>query len=118
MLVASMLHAVPLTATGLNYPPVEKQAALTGITQLQVQKTFLEQHRNMNYLIARENHNVRDQLRILLNVLGIGPDSAFCLLGELVDINYFASSKKLVKWTGQAPRMHQSGHRKHVTSRI
>jgi transposase len=97
---------------------VEKQVILTNVTQLRMLNLLLAQHRLTNYSFAKTHPQLRAQLQILLSVPSIGPDTAFCLLAEIVDINYFATPQNLVKWAGLAPRVNQSGHKKHVTGKI
>lgn len=77
-----------------------------------------EQHRVINYQFAKDHPQVPKTLKILLSVQDIDPDTAFILLGELVDIRYFATPEKLVKWAGLVPKVHQSGQNKHKTGKI
>lgn len=98
--------------------PLEIQVISTDVAQLRLLRTLLAQHRLTNYAVVKHNLELGLQLRILLSVPGIGPDTAFCILAEIVDINYFPTPEKLAKWAGLAPRVHQSGHRKHVTGKL
>jgi len=98
--------------------PLEKQVVSTNVMQLRLCSSLLEQHRLTNCAVVKHDPPISRQLRVLLSIPGIGPDTAFCVLAEVVDINLFASPEKLVKWAGLAPRVHQSGHRKHITGRI
>jgi transposase len=98
--------------------PLETQVISTDVAQLRLFQTLLAQHRLTNYLVVKDTPELQVPLRILLSVPGIGPDTAFCILAELVDIQYFPAPEKLAKWAGLAPRVHQSGHRKHVTGKL
>jgi len=98
--------------------PLETQVISTDVAQLRLFQALLAQRRHTNYLLAKTTPELQDSLRILLSIPGIGPDTAFCILAELVDINYFPSPAKLAKWAGLAPRVHQSGHRKHITGKL
>jgi transposase len=102
----------------IRLTPLETQIISTDVAQLRLFQTLLAQRRLTNYFIAKTTPELQTSLRILLSVPGIGPDTAFCILAELVDINYFPSPAKLAKWAGLAPRVHQSGHRKHITGKL
>lgn len=65
-----------------------------------------------------ENPQFKKNIELLISVPGIGVRSALSILVEITDINYFTGSKKLVKWTGLAPRVNQSGHRKRHSGHI
>jgi hypothetical protein len=98
--------------------PLETQVISTDVAQLRLFQTLLDQRRHTNYLLAKSSPELQATLRILLSVPGIGPDTAFCILAELIDINYFPAPSKLAKWAGLAPRVHQSGHRKRITGKL
>ena len=98
--------------------PLEKAVLLTDLTQIALMQQLV-QHQRLTYVaLARENADVCLQLKQLLSVVGIGPDSASQILAEIVDISYFPHPKNLVKWAGLAPRVNQSGHRKRITGRL
>lgn len=107
-----------LGALQAHLTPVETQVVSTDVAQLRLLQTLLTQHRLTNYAVAKATPELQQQLRILLSVPGIGPDTAFCILAEIADIVYFPAPQKLVKWAGLAPRVHQSGHRKHITGKL
>lgn len=98
--------------------PLELQVVSTDVAQLRLRRTFLTQHRLTNTVVAQTTPELQQQLRLLLSVPGIGPDTGFCILAEVVDIAYFPTPAKLAKWAGLAPRVHQSGHRKHITGKL
>jgi transposase len=102
----------------IHLTPLETQVISTDVAQLRLFQTLLAQQRLTNYLVVKDTPELQAPLRILLSVPGIGPDTAFCILAELVDIHYFPAPEKLAKWAGLAPRVHQSGHRKHVTGKL
>ena len=67
---------------------------------------------------AANNEPFKKNLELLLTLPNVGITTAITILVELVDIRYFWRSKSLVKWSGLAPRVNQSGHRKRKTGRI
>jgi len=67
---------------------------------------------------ATNNERFKKNLELLLTLPNVGINTAVTILVELVDIRYFWRSKSLVKWTGLAPRVNQSGHRKRKTGHI
>lgn len=97
---------------------MEQRILATHLLQLQLNRQMQTQYRLNNYHFAKTHTIIRKTLKILLSVQGIGPDTAYVLLGEIVDITYFASPQQLVKWAGLAPRVYQSGQRKHKTGKI
>jgi hypothetical protein len=109
---------VVLETLRTHLTPVETQVISTDVAQLRLYQTLLTPHRLTNYALAKNNPALRQQLRILLSVPGIGPDTAFCILAEIVDLAYFPAPEKLAKWAGLAPRVHQSGHRKRITGKL
>ncbi|HKZ18892.1 MAG TPA: IS110 family transposase [Acidimicrobiia bacterium] len=68
-------------------------------------------------LIAEIERDLRQQvlehpyLELLVTVPGIGHILAYTIASEIGDINRFPTPKKLVGYTGLAPRVHQSGGR-------
>ena len=57
-------------------------------------------------------------MELLLTIPGVGPDTAAIVLAEVVDVKLFSKPEKLVKWSGLAPRVLQSGHRKKKTEKF
>jgi len=57
-------------------------------------------------------------MQILLSIPRVGPDTASAILAEIVDISYFETPSKLIKWAGLAPTVYQSDHRKKKTGKI
>lgn len=92
-----------------HLPPLELQVVSTDVAQLRILRTMLAQHRLTNCVVAQTTPELQHQLRLLLSVPGIDPDTAFCILAELVDLTYFSTPEKLARWAGLAPRVHQSG---------
>ncbi len=90
----------------------------TEIAQLRLYGELKKQYAQTYYEVAKNNRSFREDMRTLLSVLGIGPDTAAAVLAEIVAISYFRSPEKLVKWAGLAPKVKQSGHRKRVTGKI
>lgn len=88
------------------------------VLQLRLLQVAMDRQRLAYYCVAKENPGFRNLMKLLLSVPGIGPDTAATILAEIADISYFPSPKHLAKWAGLAPRVYQSGHRKHVTGRI
>jgi transposase len=67
---------------------------------------------------AANDKKFKRNLELLLTLPDVGINTALTILVELVDIQYFWHSKSLVKWSGLAPRVNQSGHRKRKTGHI
>jgi transposase len=88
------------------------------VQQLRLMNLSIEQQDMAYYAVAKENYEFLKQIKLLLTVPGIGPMIAATVLAEIADISYFPNHKKLVKWAGLAPRVYQSGHRKHITGKI
>lgn len=59
-----------------------------------------------------------ENLRLLVTFTGIDTRTALPILAEIVDIRYFASGRKLSKWTGIVPTTSQSGYRKRINGKI
>lgn len=97
---------------------VERVNFITELAQIRFNIILLEQLR-LVYIAFADNHpDFARDLKLLLSVPGIGNDTAAAILAEVVDIKLFSRPEKLVKWTGLAPRVKQSGHRKKITGRI
>jgi len=88
------------------------------ISRLYLLSILAEKQRIVYTVIARKNKEFLRQMRILLSIPGVGPDTAAIILAELVDVSYFKTPGKLAKWTGLAPRVYQSGHRKNITGKL
>ncbi len=67
---------------------------------------------------AANDERFKKNLELLLTLPNVGINTALTILVEIVDIRYFWRSKSLVKWSGLAPRVNQSGHRKRKTGSI
>jgi transposase len=67
---------------------------------------------------AANDEKFKRNLELLLTLPDVGINTALTILVELVDIRYFWRSKSLVKWSGLAPRVNQSGYRKRKTGHI
>ncbi len=67
---------------------------------------------------AAKDDQFKRNLELLLTLPNVGVNTALSILVEIVDVRYFWRSKSLVKWSGLAPRVNQSGHRKRKTGRI
>ena len=102
----------------LKAAPLDAMVLHTEIAQLNLLSITTEQFRQVYLTVLRENSELNRQFKLLLSVPGIGPDTAIKLLAEIVDIKYFKTPGKLAKWSGLAPRVNQSGSRKHYTGRI
>ncbi len=70
------------------------------------------------YIQLKKNPAFKLNLQTLLCIPGVGPDTGSAMLAEIVDISYFDKPSQLVKWTGLAPSVYQSGHRKKKTGKI
>lgn len=57
-------------------------------------------------------------LEFLITVPNVDINTALMILVEVVDINFFWSSKALARWSGLAPRVNQSGYRKRKSGHI
>lgn len=97
---------------------IERITLRTDIAQLIMLRNLADQLRLVYVTVARQNSSFRELMRLLLTIPGVGPDTAAIMLAEIVDISYFSSPAKLVKWAGLAPRVYQSGHRKRITGKI
>lgn len=101
-----------------NLDEIERISFGNEITQLRLLDLTMERQRMAYYVLAEENPEFRRLMKLLLSIPGVGPDTAATMLAEIADISYFPTPAKLAKWAGLAPRVYQSGHRKHVTGRI
>jgi len=90
----------------------------TEISQLRVNKLLQEQQQLIYVEFAKNNTKFRTNIELLLSIPGVGPDTAAIVLAEIADISYFNNPSSLVKWTGLAPRVYQSGHKKNITGKI
>lgn len=81
-------------------------------------KRMATQLRSRIIEFASNDERFKKNLKLLLTLPNVGINTALTILVELVDIRYFWRSKSLVKWSGLAPRVNQSGHRKRKTGRI
>jgi len=97
---------------------IEKITLRTDVTRLLVLESLTDQLRLVYMNVARSNPAFRAMMKLLLSIPGICPDTAAVIIAEIVDISYFPTPPKLVKWAGLAPRVYQSGHRKRVTGKI
>ena len=97
---------------------IEKISLGNEVMQLQLIEIAKNRQRMAYYAMARKNIKFLKQMKLLLTIAGVGPDTAATIVAEIADISYFPSPSKLAKWAGLAPRVYQSGHRKHVTGRI
>ncbi|MFX1296607.1 MAG: IS110 family transposase [Promethearchaeota archaeon] len=88
------------------------------ITQLRLLDLTMDRQRMAYYAVAKKNPEFKRVMKLLLSIPGVGPDTAATILAEIADISYFPTPAKLAKWAGLAPRVYQSGHRKHITGRI
>jgi len=96
----------------------DRQAVNTEISQLRFFASMAERQRQIYLDFANNHTDFRQQMEILISIKGVGPDTAASILAEVVDIGLFSSSAKLAKWTGLAPKVNQSGHRKRKTGKI
>jgi hypothetical protein len=76
------------------------------------------QFRSRPLKVAMKDEQFKQNLKLLLTLPNVGINTALTILVEIVDIRYFWRSKSLVKWSGLAPRVNQSEHRKRKTGRI
>jgi len=67
---------------------------------------------------AANDEQFKKDLELLLTLPNVGINTALTIRVEIVDIRYFWRSKSLVKWSGLAPRVNQSGHHKRKTGHI
>lgn len=81
-------------------------------------KRMATQLRSRIIEFAANDEHFKKSLKLLLTLPNVGINTALTILVEIVDIRYFWRSKSLVKWSGLAPRVNQSGHRKRKTGRI
>ncbi|MHA1231344.1 MAG: transposase [Candidatus Helarchaeota archaeon] len=88
------------------------------IIQLQFLSIIEKKQESTYYIIAKNNKQFKRQIGLLLTIPGVGPNTAVAIMAEIADVSYFPSPKKLVKWAGLAPKVYQSGHKKHITGKI
>lgn len=88
------------------------------ISRLYLLRILATKQKLIYTVLAKQNKQFLRQMRILLSLPGIGPETAAIILAELVDVSYFKSPEQLVKWAGLAPRVYQSGHRKNITGKL
>jgi transposase len=98
--------------------PLDKIALGAEIAQLQVFQTLQNQNRQAYYALANQNPQFQRNFEILLSIPGVGPDTAAAVLAEVVDVSFFKRPQQLAKFAGLAPRVIQSGKKKHVTGKI
>ena len=98
--------------------PLDKIALGSEIAQLQVFQTLQNQYRQTYYALADQNPQFKRNFEILLSIPGIGPDTAAAVLAEVVDVSFFQRPQQLAKFAGLAPRVIQSGEKKHKTGKI
>jgi len=67
---------------------------------------------------AERDAEFQKNLQLLLTIPGVGIGTALTILVEIVNIKFFWRSKSLVKWSGLAVRVNQSGHNKRQTGHI
>jgi len=97
---------------------VERLSFGNELTQLRLLEITMDRQHLAYYNVARTNAEFRRLMKLLLSIPGVGPDTAATILAEIADISYFPRPVQLAKWAGLAPRVHQSGHHKHVTGHI
>ena len=97
---------------------VERINLQTELFQIRIFEQLIEQHRLVYRIFAKQHPGFNNNMKILLSIPGVGPDTAAIVLAEIVDIKLFSKPEKLVKWSGLAPRILQSGHRKKITGKI
>lgn len=90
----------------------------TELTQLRTNNLLQKQQQLIYVEMARNDECFKRSMELLLSIPGIGPDTAAIVLSELADISYFENPSSLAKWVGLAPKVYQSGHKKHVTGKI
>ena len=98
--------------------PLDNIALRSEIAQLQVFQTLQDQYRQTYYTLADQNPQFRQNFEILLSIPGVGPDTAAAVLAEVVDISFFKRPQHLAKFAGLAPRVIQSGEKKHKSGKI
>lgn len=98
--------------------PIDRANLKIELLQLRLNENIAEQQRLIYLQLAKDDIIFQRNMKILMSIQGIGKDTAAILLAEIVDIDYFPSASKLVKWAGLAPRVNQSGHRKRITGKI
>ena len=89
-----------------NFDEIEQITFGNEILQLRLLDSISRQQELTYYTLAKNNPSFMKQMKLLLTIPGVGPNTAAAVLAEIADISYFSSSKKLVKWTGLAPRVY------------
>ncbi|MEM6397962.1 MAG: IS110 family transposase [Bacteroidota bacterium] len=85
------------------------EVGLHYIAQLEdIRALQLGQTRRIRQIIKEDHHTL---YKLLLGCAGVGPVTAMTLIGELFDIDRFASFDHLVSYCGLMPLRHQSGER-------
>ena len=107
-----------LTKLKKSMNEIEELVFGTDIARLSHLNILIERLHLVYHKQAEKNRAFKQQLELLLTIPGVGPDMASAILAEIVDVSYFDSSPKLVKWAGLAPTVHQSGHKKKKTGKI
>lgn len=97
---------------------VEKINLQTELYQIRMFDKLIEQYRLIYRIFSQEHPQFKNDMELLLSIPGVGPDTAAIVLAEVVDIKLFSKPEKLVKWSGLAPRVLQSGHRKKKTEKF
>jgi len=97
---------------------VEKINLQTELYQIRIFDKLIEQHRLIYRIFAKEHQQFKNNMELLLSIPGVGPDTAAIVLAEVIDVKLFSKPEKLVKWSGLAPRVLQSGHRKKKTEKF
>jgi len=81
-------------------------------------RQMAKQYRLQLLQSVEDDEKFLEDVKFLLSCPSIGEDLALTLMVELVDIHHFWSSKALVKWSGMACRVNQSGFQKRATGHV
>ena len=65
-------------------------------------------------LLIQNNENLKEDVKLLLTIPGIGENTASQIIAELPPIEWFENSKQLASYTGLAPRVYQSADVTHI----
>ncbi|HME54064.1 MAG TPA: IS110 family transposase [Candidatus Lokiarchaeia archaeon] len=72
------------------------------------------------FIIAmiKKDKDLLKKLQLIITLPSVSITTGLTFLVEVIDIKFFWRPKSLVKWSGMAPRVNQSGYKKRVTGKI
>ncbi|MEX2756106.1 MAG: FAD-dependent oxidoreductase [Candidatus Sigynarchaeota archaeon] len=97
---------------------VEQELFETEMEQLIMFENHARRYENACWIVVKRNEHVARAFRTLLGIPNVGPATSIGTVAEMVSVSHFKEPDQLVKWAGLAPKVKQSGHKKHVTGKL